>query len=157
MRGSWLAVILAVSVTSLIFFNVAKAADQRVIKAGKKGEIMFDQETNIGDTTLKPGHYQIQHRVEGLDHFVHFTEFKGMHHQFQSWSGPSGLAHPGETKCSLEPLQAKASQTRKTLNTVDAERRIKSRSQERTWFTFSELAGTFWHLAWIRVSGGCKD
>jgi hypothetical protein len=70
---------------------------------------MFDQETKIGDLTLKPGHYQIQHRVEGSDHIVHFTEFKGMHHQFQSWSGPSGLARPGEVKCSLEPLQAKAS------------------------------------------------
>jgi hypothetical protein len=111
-------------VTSLIFISVAAAADQQVIKVGKKGEVMFDQETKVGDITLKPGHYQMQHRVEGSEHLVHFTEFKGMHHQFQSWSGPSGLAHPGEVKCSLELLQAKASQTRVTLDTANSERRI---------------------------------
>jgi hypothetical protein len=121
MRRSWLSVILVVSVASLMFVNVSAVADQQVIKVGKKGEVMFDQETKIGDLTLKPGHYQIQHRVEGSNHMVHFTEFKG---QFQSWSGPSGLAHPGEVKCSLEALQAKASQTQVTLNTADGERRI---------------------------------
>jgi hypothetical protein len=124
MRKSWLSVILAVSVASLLFISVAAAADQQIIKVGKKGEVMFDQETKIGDITLKPGHYQIQHRVEGSDHLVHFTEFKGMHQRFQSWGSPSGLAHPGEVKCSLEPLQAKVSQTRVMLNMANEERRI---------------------------------
>jgi hypothetical protein len=106
-----------------MFVNVAAAADQQVIKVGKKGEIMFDQETKVGDVTLKPGHYQLQHRVEGSDHLVHFTEFKGMH-GYTKWSGPSGIAHPGEVKCRLEPLPAKASQTQVTLNTANGERRI---------------------------------
>jgi hypothetical protein len=124
MRQSWLSVILAVSVASLMFISVATAASQQSIKAGKKGEITFDRDTKVGDITLKPGHYQIQHRVEGSDHLVRFTEFKRVHHQFQSWSGPSGLAHLGEVKCSVEPLQAEVSQTRVMLNTTDGERRI---------------------------------
>lgn len=123
MRRFWLSVILAVGMASLMFVNVAAAADQQVIKVGKKGEIMFDQETKVGDVTLKPGHYQLQHRVEGSDHLVHFTEFKGMHGYMQG-RGPSGIAHPGEVKCRLEPLPAKASQTKVSLNTANGERRI---------------------------------
>lgn len=124
MRKSWVLVVLTAMVASLLLVNVAVAANPQVIKVGKKGDIMFDQETKIGDLTLKPGHYQIQHRVDGSDHVVHFTEFKGMHNGFQNWSGPSGLAHPGEVKCNLETLQAKASQTRVTLDTANGERRI---------------------------------
>lgn len=124
MRRFGLSVILAMGMASLMFVNVAAAADQQVIKVGKKGEIMFDQETKVGDVTLKPGHYQLQHRVEGSDHLVHFTEFKGMHGGYPKGTGPTGIAHPGEVKCKLEPLQAKASQTRVTLNTANGERRI---------------------------------
>jgi hypothetical protein len=102
----------------LLSVTVASAADQQVIKVGKKGEIMFSAETQVGDLTLKPGHYQMQHRVAGSDHMIHFTELKGMH------NGPTGEAHPGEVKCRLEPMSARAKETAVSVNAEGGVRRI---------------------------------
>ena len=44
---------------------------EKAIKVGKKGDVKFDAETLVGDLRLKPGRYQIQHRTDGPDHFVH--------------------------------------------------------------------------------------
>lgn len=123
MRKSWLLVILAAMVASLTFINVATAADQQVIKVGKKGEIQFNQETQIGDLMLKPGHYQMQHRLDGADHVVHFTELKMAHNPYYP-SGPTGEAHPGDVKCRLETMDKKASQTAVTVSTEGGARRI---------------------------------
>ena len=124
MRKSSLLVILAAVVTSLMFVNVAAAADQQIIKVGKKGEMMFNQETKIGDITLKPGHYQMQHRIDSTDHMFHFTELKGVHRSPYLLSAPTGEAHPGEVRCRLESLTAKASQTAVFVDTEGGVRRI---------------------------------
>lgn len=124
MKNRWLLLSLAVMVAATVVLSVtvAAAADQ-VIKVGKKGEMKFDQETQVGDLTLKPGHYQVQHRVDGSDHMIHFTELKGGHNPYYP-SGPTGTAHPGEVKCRLEPMNAKASQTAVTMSTEGGARRI---------------------------------
>ena len=124
MQKRWLLLSLAVMLTLLVNVTVAAAADQQVIKVGKKGEMMFDEETRIGDLTLKPGHYQIQHRVDGADHVVHFTELKGKHRNPYYESGATGEAHPGEVKCRLEPMNAKASETKVNISTEEGVRRI---------------------------------
>jgi hypothetical protein len=126
MKNRWLLLNLAVIVAATVVLSVtvAAAADQEVIKVGKKGEVMFSQETQVGDLTLKPGHYQMQHRVEGSDHLVHFTELKGVHRDPYHESAPMGAAHPGEVKCRLEPMNAKASQTAVTTTTEGGVRRI---------------------------------
>lgn len=113
------------AVTAIVVLNiaVAAAADQQVVKVGKKGEIMFDQDTQFGGLTLKAGHYQIQHRVEGSDHMIHFTEFKGMHTPSHP-NTPSDTANAGETKCRLEPLNAKASRTAVFIDTEGGARRV---------------------------------
>lgn len=95
----------------LLAGTFAVAGESNSIKVGKKGDIMLSQETKVGDLTLKPGHYQIQHRVVGTDHMIHFTELKGMHSNPYYPTGPTGTAHPGEIKCRLEPMATKASQT----------------------------------------------
>lgn len=95
----------------LLAGTFAVAGESNSIKVGKKGDIMLSQETKVGDLTLKPGHYQIQHRVVGTDHMIHFTELKGMHSNPYYSTGPTGTAHPGEIKCRLEPMATKASQT----------------------------------------------
>lgn len=90
------------------------AKDEQGLKVGKKADLEFGVETAVGEIRLKPGRYQIQHRVDGADHFVHFTEVtKALP------SGSAGgvpMAHPGEVKCRLEPLEKKASTT--TVYTV---------------------------------------
>jgi hypothetical protein len=71
---------------------------EKTIKVGKKGDVKFNEETLVGDLRLKPGRYQIQHRTDGPDHFVHFTEVT---------KTGSTVAHPGEVKCRLETLDEK--------------------------------------------------
>jgi hypothetical protein len=58
----------------------------------------------VGGLKLEPGRYKIQHRVEGADHFVHFTEVTKA-------SGGATVGHPGEVRCSVEPLDKKVRAT----------------------------------------------
>lgn len=86
------------------------AAQHQTLKVGRKGEMDFSTETQVGDMTLKPGRYMFQHRVEGEDHFVHFTEVTKAN-PYSRTGGGVPKATAGEVKCRLEPLGAKASQT----------------------------------------------
>lgn len=110
MLKSWVFAIVAATVASLAFINVATAADQKMITVGKKGEIVFTEPTQIGDVTLKPGHYRFQHRVEGNDHLVSFTELlmsQGNHATGMQLGGKDS----GEIKCRVEALDRKAAKT----------------------------------------------
>lgn len=83
---------------------------EQALKVGKKDDVKFSVETLVGEMRLAPGRYQLQHRVDGSDHFVHFTELtKGYGPSGQG--GGAAKAHPGEVKCQLEPLEKKASRT----------------------------------------------
>lgn len=82
---------------------------EQTLKVGKTDDVDFSVQTVVGERKFKPGRYQIQHRVEGDAHFVHFTEVsKGL---------PSGagagepIAHAGEVQCRVELLDKKASKT----------------------------------------------
>ena len=68
------------------------------LKVGKKGVVSISQETMIGDITLEPGRYKVQHREEGGAHFVRFRA---------EGSGTDS----GEVPCTLQPLDAKAKYT----------------------------------------------
>ena len=118
MRKMHLLLVLATLVAAVTF----AAAQDQVIKAGKKADIQLSQETKVGDVILKPGHYQIQHRVSGSDHFVQFVQYKG--HKTINASGPADIVDAGEIKCSVEPLGKKANETAVTVNTAGGERRI---------------------------------
>jgi hypothetical protein len=54
----------------------APGQKDKTLKTGKKGEITLTQATKVGDVTLQPGTYVVQHRVSGNDHFVRFIELK---------------------------------------------------------------------------------
>ena len=125
MRKRRLLLIMAVAVTGTLLLSVivASAANEQVIKVGKKGEIRFSADTQVGDLTLKAGHYQMQHRVDGEDHVLHFIELKGGHDPYHR-SGATGESHPGEVKCRLEPMNAKAQRTAVTVNMEGGVRRI---------------------------------
>ena len=89
----------------------AAGPQEKVLKVGKKGDVKFGVETIVGDLKLKPGRYVVQHRVDGSDHFVHFTELTS-----NPYTPGAVKAHPGEIKCRLEPLEKKVSRT--TVYTV---------------------------------------
>ena len=107
--------VLVVAATLLFYAGAAIAAEhEHALKVGKTGEVTFDKETKVGDLAFKPGRYKFQHRVEGSEHFVHFTEWTK---SYPSRSSGTPKAHPGEVKCRIEPLSKKVSQT--TVYTVD--------------------------------------
>lgn len=96
---------------AMLFFHskAAVAAEhEHALKVGKTGDVTFSKQTTVGDMTLKPGRYKFQHRVEGDDHLVHFTEWTK---PYPAGSGGGPKAHPGEVKCRIEPLSKKVSQT----------------------------------------------
>ena len=109
MKNGRLLLSIAVAAAALFYTGAAAIAAEHAVKVGKTGEITFHKETKVGDLTLMPGRYQFQHRVEGSDHFVHFTEWT----ERNPASGHSGTlkAHPGEEKCRIEPLSKRVSQT----------------------------------------------
>ncbi len=89
---------------------------------GSKGDVTFTAETRIGDITLKPGRYYIEHRVEGTlqprrvaGHYLHFTEVTAEEHQKRQGAreaiGEYTVAHPGEIQCELQALTKKAAKT----------------------------------------------
>ena len=115
MIGRFLPALLVAA--AMLFSNsvAAVAAEhEHALKVGKTGEVTFSKETKVGDMTLKPGRYKFQHRVEGEDHFVHFTEWTK---PYPTGSTGAPKAHPGEMKCRIEPLSKKVSAT--TIFTVD--------------------------------------
>ena len=121
----WKSMFATVAAILLLAATFSLAAQkEQVLKVGKKGDISFDTETKVGDLTLKPGRYSVQHRVQGSDHVVHFTEVtKPL--PYSGTGGGSPKAHPGEVKCSLEPLKAKAGETAVYLANEDGTLRIK--------------------------------
>ncbi len=90
--------------------QMPEQAKQQTLKTGKKGEIHLNHETKVGDLTLKPGDYVVQHRVEGSDHFVHFIEM-GKTYPAYPVSSEYAKSRPGEVKCQLQPLDSKAAET----------------------------------------------
>src|SRR3990170_3984714 len=101
---------------------------EQELKVGKSDDLEFAKEVRVGEVTLKPGKYRIQHRVEGADHFVRFEHLVITTPSAQKLG--TGLAVPagkaGEIKCRLEPLDAKAQTTTlHLLNEAGGQRLLK--------------------------------
>lgn len=114
MRNNSLFLKLAVT-TAVLLLNIALAfaANEQVTKVGKKGDVTFNEPTQVGDVTIPPGHYVFQHRVSGNDHFVKFVGAKEMHHIGTVMTTPMqvGPTTTKEIKCTVEPLNQKVKQT----------------------------------------------
>jgi hypothetical protein len=133
--SAWIALL-----AMLLLAGGAAAAAQREHKttkvaAGQKGDVTFTTEMTIAGTTLKPGRYYIEHRVEGAvlprtvaAHYVHFTEVTAEEHQKRQGAreaiGEYTVAHPGEIQCEFEALTKKASKTTVFTTTENGIRRI---------------------------------
>lgn len=129
MRKRFFVAVIVVATAALLMltsgFAMAQEKEQ-VLKVGKKGDIHISEPTAVGDVMLKPGHYQLQHRVENGEHYVDFTELKhvGQRQEHYANSGVIGAAHPGGAKCKLEPLAKKTDETKIYIDTSSGQRRI---------------------------------
>ncbi len=103
---------LALSAAAVIFYTGAAVASdhQHELKIGKTGDVTFSVMTKVGPMTFKPGRYKLQHRVNGTDHFIHFTEMSKTNPY--NPESPTERGHPGEVKCDIEMADKKFSQTR---------------------------------------------
>lgn len=101
--------------TAVLLLNIAFAfaGNEQVIKVGKKGDVSFNEPTQVGDVTLPAGHYVFQHRVSGNDHFVKFVGAKEMHHSGSVMTTPMqvGPTTTKDIKCTVEPLNQKVKET----------------------------------------------
>jgi len=98
-------------------------------KCGKKGEITLQQPTKVGDITLEPATYVVQHRISGNDHFVRFMEIKKLTDlnvapESAGWYTYTTENNVGEIKCRVEPAGATAEATTVTVATEGGSPRI---------------------------------
>jgi len=101
----------------------------KTMKTGKKGEITLTQPTKLGDITLQPGTYVVQHRVSGDDHFVRLTELKKLQELMPGGEGAGWYTYTqennaGEVKCKVEPAGATIQATTVTVANVGGSPRI---------------------------------
>lgn len=96
------------------------------LKVGKSADVTFAREVRVGDATLKPGKYRLQHRVEGDEHFVRFEALATAAPSAQKTAAgvavPAGRA--GEVKCQLEPLPDKVEETKLHLLNEEGGQRL---------------------------------
>jgi hypothetical protein len=105
------ALLLAILGCALLWTVSAAAAPGQkaeTLKTGKKGEITLKQATKVGDITLQPGTYVVQHRVSGDNHFVRFMELKKLQElnvapESMGWYTYTAENNAGEIKCRVEP------------------------------------------------------
>jgi hypothetical protein len=114
-------VLLAILGCVLLWAVTASAAAQqkeRAYKVGKKGEVTLAQQTKVGDKTLEPGTYLVQHRVSHGDHFVRLIELKQVEAQSDDGGNYTHTERDkvGEMKCRLEPAAGPIKET--TVYTV---------------------------------------
>ena len=117
----------------LLLWTVSAAAapgqKDQTLKTGKKGEITLSQPTKVGDTTLQPDTYVVQHRVSGNDHFVRFMQLKKLVElnvapESMGWYTYTQENNVGEIKCRVEPARAPTEATAVTIKTEGGTPRI---------------------------------
>jgi hypothetical protein len=98
-------------------FN-ASAQDKKApdFTIGKKGEVHFNVPVKAGSIALQPGMYQVQHFMEGTDHFVGFKEME-MPAGYRHGNTPVAKEAMARIKCKVETVAKKVSNTTITLRT----------------------------------------
>jgi hypothetical protein len=128
MKNRWLVLSTAVMVAAIVMsgITIAAAADQQVVKVGKKGDIVLQEPTQVGDITLPAGNYVVQHRVSGEDHFIKFVGAKEMQHAGSSMTTTMqmGPTTSKEMKCTVEPLNQKVKQTAVFIDNSSGMRKV---------------------------------
>jgi hypothetical protein len=105
--------VLALTLTLTASANDDKKPDFTI---GKKGDIHFNVAVRVGDTLLQPGMYEIQHAVEGGDHFITFKQV-GMPAGYRHSNTPVAKKAAARIKYTVEPVDKKVNTTKTTLRT----------------------------------------
>lgn len=109
MRFMKIMLVLAVCVLGL---SVLASAGQNQFGVADTRQIKFDSPTWVGGTLLPSGNYQVLHTMQGDTHIMVFEQ--------------KGGRTPAEVsvKCTLVPLQAKASRDEATYILNDKDQRV---------------------------------
>lgn len=102
---------------------------EKELKSGKEGEITLTEPTKVGDVTLQPDTYVVQHRVSDNQHFVRFMQIKKLHElnvspESAGWYTYTEKNNAGEIKCRVEPTGTKAQETVADIATENGSPRI---------------------------------
>ncbi len=89
------------------------ADDSQEMDVSKQGQWTFSTDHKVGDQTLKPGDYKVNHRARGSDHFIHFTPVD---------NSSAEVIVPVE--CKLEPSGKKMKESRALIVTEAGMKRI---------------------------------
>lgn len=104
--------------------STAWASEKQKTIVGKKGDMMLSEPTRFGEVVLPAGHYQIEHRMAGTDHFIHLTGLKMFREDHSHGQVVKAEHLYPEVLCSTEPLKQKAPATAVYTDVRDGERRI---------------------------------
>jgi hypothetical protein len=104
---------LTLSLTLTASTNDDKKPDFTI---GKKGNIHFNVPVKVGENLLQPGMYEIQHAVEGGDHYITFKQV-GMPAGYRHSNTPVANEAAARIKCKVQPVDKKLSTTKITLRT----------------------------------------
>lgn len=125
--------LLLAALSCLLLWTIYAAAappqKKEVLKSGKEGEITLTQPTKVGDVTLQPGTYVVQHRVSDKQHFVRFMQLEKLRElnltpAATGWYTYTKENNAGEIKCRVEPAAATAQETTVTMAMEDGTPRI---------------------------------
>ena len=95
---------LLVSLDILSVSSIAQISNSK-LQVGKRGEIVLKEPARIGDTTLEPGTYVIQHRVIADRHYVRFQKLEEVPNlDLEPTFEPTDA---GTFECKLDPASSK--------------------------------------------------
>jgi hypothetical protein len=98
----------------IVLLAVSAVADHNQYGVANSYKVNFIEKVLVGGQLLPAGDYQIRHTMEGQDHVMVFEQL--------------GVKNPIQVKakCTLVPLNAKATDTQKTYKLNDANVRVLS-------------------------------
>jgi hypothetical protein len=96
--------------------DLGRLSNVEWLTIGKKGDIHFTTPVKAGDTVLQPGMYQVQHVVEGSDHFVVFKQME-MPGGYRHSNTPVSPEASARFKCRIEATSDRIRKTAISLRT----------------------------------------
>jgi hypothetical protein len=121
--------LLAVLGCALLWATSAHAQEQTVIKSDENGEITLARPAKVGEITLQPDTYVLQHRDSHGQDFVRFmrverTQQLRISRAYTGWYTETELIKVGDIKCRVEQVGTKAQISMVTVATENGAPRI---------------------------------
>lgn len=112
MRKTQVSITLFALTAVLLLAGSSTRAEGAAATAGKSGTISVSASTQVGDLTLAPGRYRVQHIARDSAQYIRFTPEKAPRESL------------GEVLCTLGPSGRKARTMAATYTTVDGVRTL---------------------------------